>query len=535
MASFVERLKHYNDAAYPALWIQTFEEARITKEITSGMFRKPTAGDPGCRVFQWDSQDGLTERTDGRVKEYKDTDDPIKLFKQIKALVANEPSVNIFILKDFHLQFTKPLKHIDYIRAFKNILEILKVHGNMVLITAPVVKIPTELQKDIQLIDYQLPNTESIATKLTEVANEVNQSRKGKDKIELDDSVKEASIEAAKGMTASEIENAFAFAIVENKAFNASFVKSVFNEKILQVKKGGMLNHIETDVSFDNVGGLDGIKRWVQTRKNAFSKEARDYGLPYPKGLGLAGIAGCGKTLISKAIANEFRFPLFQLDLGGLFSKYVGETEGNFIQMTKTVDSIGRCVILIDEIEKYLNVSATSGAGDSGTSSRSFGTLLSWLSDRNNPAFVIFTSNNHLALPVELIRKGRFDELFWIDLPDERERRDVINVVINKFKRNVSKFDINELVRRTADFTGAEIDNVFKDAMFAAFSEGKEVDQSYLVKEIMALTPQSKINAEAIEAMRARVEGRLKPAVFNTSAKSYLTEVRKSKHNEYTG
>ncbi len=529
MASFVERLKHYNNAAYPALWIQTFEEARITKEITSGMFRKPSTGDPGCRVFQWDSQDGLTERTDGRVKEFKETEEPLKMFKVIKELAANEPSENIFILKDFHLQFSKPLKNIEYIRSLKNLLETLKFHRNMILITSPIVKIPTELQKDIQLIDYKLPDSDSIAIKLNEVATEVNQSRKGKDKIEIDDLTKEAAIEAAKGMTASEVENAFAFAIVENKAFNASFVKSVFNEKILQVKKGGMLNHIETDVSFDNVGGLDGIKRWVQTRKNAFSKEARDYGLPYPKGLGLAGIAGCGKTLISKAIANEFKFPLFQLDLGGLFSKYVGETEGNFIQMTKTVDSIGRCVILVDEIEKYLNTGATSGAGDSGTSSRSFGTLLSWLSDRNNPAFVIFTSNNHLALPVELIRKGRFDELFWIDLPDERERRDVINVVINKFKRNINKFDIDTLVKLTKDFTGAEIDNVFKDAMFAAFSEGKEVDQTYLEKEIRALTPQSKINAEAIEAMRSRVEGRLKPAVLNTAAKSYLTEVRKIK------
>lgn len=530
MASFLEKLQNYNDAAYPALWIQTYEESRIVAEIVKGMVRSPTQSDTGRKVYEWDSINGLTEKTDGRVKTFKDSDDVVKLFKIIHEECVNQATENIFILKDFHLQFEKPLKRVDYIRAFKNILPYLRARRNLLLFVSPVIKVPTELIKDIQLLDYKLPTEESINSKLNDIFGVVNDSKKAKDKFVLTSEVREAAVEAAKGMTAAEVENAFALAIVENKAFDMAFVKSVFGEKIQQVKKGGMLNHIDTDIAFDSVGGLDGIKAWIKTRKHAFSKEARDYNLPYPKGIGLAGVAGCGKTLISKAIANEFKFPLFQLDLGGLFSKYVGETEGNFIQMVKTVDSIGRCVILIDEIEKYLNSGATSGNGDSGTSSRSFGTLLSWLNDRTNPAFVVFTSNNHLALPPELVRKGRFDDIFWVDLPSVEERKDVFSVVIKKYGRDVKNFDIDELVVNSAEFTGSEIDNAFKAALFAAFAEDKEVSHKHVLKELVDTIPQSRTNSEHISAMRGKVEGLLRPASKNNpKLKSYMEEIRKVK------
>lgn len=529
MPSFIEKLKSYNNAAYPALWIQTFEEARITKEIVAGMDRRPAGEDLGCKVLQWDCLEGLSNQSGARPHVYPHTEDPIKLFEQIKAIANAERGETIFILKDFHLTFAKPLKTAEYIRAFKNTLPVMKLRRGMILFVATNTKIPNELTKDIQYLDYKLPDTETIAEKFEDILSAANDGKKGSDRLEVEPEIKEAAIEAAKGMTEAEVENAFALAIVENKAFNAGYVKSVFSEKIQQLKKGGMLTSIETDISFSNVGGLDGIKKWVQTRKNAFSKEARAYNLPYPKGMGLAGIAGCGKTLISKAIANEFKFPLFQLDLGSLFSKYVGDTESNFILLTKTIDSMGRCVLLIDEIEKYLNRGATSGAGDSGTSSRSFGTLLSWLSDRNNPAFVIFTSNDHLALPVELVRKGRFDELFWIDLPDARERKDVINVVLTKYKRKPADFQIDELVTRSENMTGAEIDNAFKDAMFAAFAEGKEVDQKFFVKELQDLVPQATINADSLENMRSKIAGKLRPAALNTSTTSYLSTARKVK------
>lgn len=201
------------------------------------------------------------------------------------------------------------------------------------------------------------------------------------------------------------------------------------------------------------------------------------------------------------------------------------ETEGNFIQMIKTVESIGRCVILVDEIEKYLNSGATSGQGDSGTSSRSFGTLLSWLSDRTSPAFIIFTSNNHLALPMELIRPGRFDQLFWIDLPTHDELLCVYDVVIRKYGRKVTDFDIPVLADASAGFTGAEIDNLFKDAMFKSFDSREEVGMKDVLHEIQALVPQSKINEEAITTMRNKVNGRMRPAANYLSLKDTTTKI----------
>jgi ATP-dependent 26S proteasome regulatory subunit len=521
--TFLEKLRHYVDACYPALWVQTHEEGRICKDIFSAFAKKATKDETGCKVYEWDSVVGLYEKLDeDKTKNIKDTDDPSKMFVAIKSLCSNEDSEAVFIIKDFHLQFEKPLKKIDYIRGFKNIINFLKAKRNMVIFVSPVVKVPVELQKEIQLLDYALPDEEAIGRQLNFVIESVNESKKGKDKLVVADEVRERAVESAKGMTDSEVESAFSLAIVQNKQFDLKFVHSVFSEKIMQIKKGGLLNHLETDIDFSKVGGLAGIKDWIKTRKHAFSKKARNYGLPYPKGLGLAGIAGCGKTLISKAIANEFGFPLFQLDLGSLFSKYVGETEGNFIAMIKTVESIGRCVILIDEIEKYLNSGATSGHGDSGTSSRSFGTLLSWLSDRNSPAFIIFTSNNHLALPVELVRKGRFDELFWIDLPTEDEVKEVYNVVIRKYGRDPKNFNIDSLQKKSMELTGAEIDNLFKDALFAAYADGeREVTNDDVINEIEVLTPQSKINEVAITQMREKVIGRLRPAADYPALKEF--------------
>ena len=520
--SFKEDLESYMKASYPALYISTHEELRISGEIYEWFKDSHT-------IYVWDSLLGLFQKQDGtKQKNVKDTTDPVAMLTHITGICQQQGQGedHIYILKDFHLQFENPLKKIQVIRAFKHASNYLKSVGSIILFISPVVKLPIEISKDIQLLDYALPTEEVIKNQLDFIHKSVNESRK--EKLELNDEIRERSVEAAKGMTDSEVENAFSLAIVRNKVFDNEFVRSVFKEKIQQIKKGGILTYLETNVTFDNVGGLDGVKSWMAARKGGFSKKAREYGLPFPKGVGLAGIAGCGKTLISKAIANELGFPLFQLDIGKLFSKWVGETEQNFTEMIKTVESIGRCVLLVDEIEKYLNTSAVSGAGDSGTGSRSFGSLLTWFSDRDSPAFIIGTSNNHLILPVELIRKGRFDEWFWIDLPEQKEREDIFNVVIRKFKREPEKFDIYALAMSAEKFTGAEIDNVFKDAMFRAFNEGKEVNEDHVLEEIELVTPQAVINEDKINAMRNQVDGRLRVAsTFANTAE--LVRTRKIK------
>ena len=514
---FLDKLKNYIYASYPALWVTTHEEARICAEVFNTFVLKHNKAqlktDSPFRIFEWDSVLGLFERLEGdKTKQYQQTDDPAKLFDTIKAEAVKGNSTNIFILKDFHLQFDKPLKRIEYIRGFKNLLQFLKAHANMVLFTSPIVKIPIELTKDIQLIDYSLPDAEAIAEQLEFIHESANADKKGKEKLDLPEDIKEQAVEAAKGMTDAEVESAYSLAIVENKGFNRGFIKTVFGEKIHHIKKSGMLTYLETDVNFEKVGGLDVVKDWVNMRRDSYTKRARDFKLPFPKGVGLAGVPGTGKTLISKAIANELGFPLFQLDIGSLFSKYVGDTESNTRELIKTIESIGHCVIQIDEVEKYMNTGATSGSGDSGTSSRSFGTILTWLGERNSPAFLICTSNNHLILPPAFTRKGRFDEWFWVDLPGHEEKEQIFGVVIKKYERDPGKFDVAKLAKAANQFSGAEIDSVVTDAMFRAFSENKDLNESHILIETQRITPHARMHEKEIDNMRAAADGKLRLA-----------------------
>jgi SpoVK/Ycf46/Vps4 family AAA+-type ATPase len=331
-------------------------------------------------------------------------------------------------------------------------------------------------------------------------------------------------------MTYTEIENAASLAwetsAVDNiRGFNEKFVASLFNEKISQLKKNGLLTYMEPNISFENVGGMQGLKNWISARKKAYSQTARDYNLPLPKGMLLASVPGTGKSLICKAIAKEFGCPLFSLDLGNIFSSLVGSSESNMREMIKTVESIGKCVILIDEIEKSLSESAVSGAGDSGVSSRIFGTLLTWLNDRKNPAFIVATTNNHTLLPSALSRKGRFDQLFWVDLPAAYERKEIFNVVIKKYKREPKDFSIKALVAGSENFTGAEIEEVFKDAMFKAFDSGEEVADHHVMAVLAEFIPFAVSHENDLQLMRMQAQGKL---VMVTSEGDPIADVEKN-------
>lgn len=522
--SFITTLQAYINACHPALWVTTHEEDRLVRECHTEL-RNLKENTAVSTIYEWDCVTGLFIKTEGNENPHivKDTTDPSKLFIAIQNIIKVKEDT-IFILKDFHLQFDKGLKKAEYVCLLKKLFPVLRNQRGLLLFLSSVTKIPSEISKDIQIIDYKLPTENEIKEKLDYVIASVNDSRKAKLKVEKE--IEEQAISAAKGLTESEVESAFSFAIVKSKAFNDEFVKLVFQEKIQQVKKTGGLVHLPTEISFDNVGGLTELKKWVRVRKNGYSNTAREYKLPTPRGVGLSGFAGTGKTLSAKAIAKEFGFPLFQLDLGSLFSKYVGDTEGNFAQVIKTIESIGPCVILIDEIEKYLSESAVAGKGDSGTSSRSFGTLLSWLSDRTNPAFIVYTTNDHTILPDALIRKGRFDDLFWVDLPNAIEREDILNVVIKKYNRKPSKFDIPELVNKTFNFTGAEIDNLFVEAMYNAYSTKEEVSTKHINMELTQFRPQAVLKPDNIAFLRNSIKGQLRLATLKIDEASAIINTK---------
>jgi SpoVK/Ycf46/Vps4 family AAA+-type ATPase len=403
----------------------------------------------------------------------------------------------------------------------------MKNKGNMIVFVGHKYSVPAELQKEIQLMDYDLPDSKAIEERLMFIKDSANRGREEKQlaPLNIPEEIIDSAVEAAKGMTDAEVENAFSMAYITSRNFDNKFVEIVFQEKIAQLKKNGLLTYMEPNIGFENVGGMQGLKNWLITRKKAYSKEAREYNLPLPKGMLLASVPGTGKSLICKAIAKEFDCPLFALDIGSVFDSLVGNSEKNMREIIKTVESIGKCVILIDEIEKSLSNSAVSGSGDSGVSSRIFGTFLSWLNDRKNPAFIVATTNNHTLLPAALIRKGRFDQLFWVDLPTAEERKEIFNVVIKKYGRDPQDFSIKTLVNGAENFTGAEIEEVFKDALYKAFDAGEEVKDNHVMEVLAEFIPFAESHEEDLKQMRRQAQGKL---VMVTQKGDPIADVQKN-------
>lgn len=515
--SFIEKYGLYVQSSCPFVWIQTHEEQKVCREIVLAQQAITQEKKKGHSVLEWDSQNGLTRSDSSKSQPIRDTKSAIDLLNYLHSdsCLPNQ----IFLVKDFHPFLENPI----IVRSLRNLVAKFKTKGSTFTFISPVIRIPIELDKEIKPMEYALPSEAAIADRFDFIYRSGNKDGK----IAMDVNIRAKAIEAAKGMTSDEVESTFALALVQNKKYNQDYVDTVFSEKVTQVKRSGLLTYMPPDVSFDNIGGLTGLKKWIRSRGKAYELEARDYGLPFPRGILLCGIAGGGKSLLAKATSRELNMPLFQLDIGSLFGKLVGETEQNFRRVIQVIDGVGTCILFIDEIEKSLNKSAVSGAGDSGTSSRSFGTFLTWLSDHKTPVFVIGTSNNFTILPTELIRKGRFDELWWIDLPTDSDRQDIFNIIFTKYNRKSEKFNIPKLVGATAGFTGAEMENCFISAMYNSYSASRrEVDTNAILAEVEIASPLSKIHSADLDRMRKEAEGKLRIAANDGTAVELGKEYR---------
>jgi hypothetical protein len=513
---FIQKFENYLNASYPALYVQTHEEKRLLKDLVAFVVDKNSkaATDENSELkdnaakfslYTWNLSDGLYDVLNRALVD-PESAMPAELPRFIVSPKLRFKNT-IFILNDFHLVIDKPL----VLRRLRNIWDFLKARNSMVVFTGCKLVLPPEIEKEVQLLDYNLPAAEAIGERLNFIVDSANHSRSAENlpPLELPVEVFENAVEAAKGMTFDEIENTFALSSTVAKGFNSKFVENVFDEKITQFKKNGLLTYIPSDISFDNVGGLSGLKSWLRGRKKAYSREAKEFGLPLPKGCLFCSVPGVGKTMLAKATAKEFDCPLFSFDIGTIFDSHVGNSERNMREAIKTIESIGKCVILIDEIEKSLSESAVSGRGDTGVSSRIYGTFLSWLNDRTNPAFIIATSNDHTILPAPLIRKGRLDQLFWIDLPSGREREEIFNVIIKKYGRSPKKFDVNTFAELALDFTGAEIEEVVKSGMFRAFDRKEDLKDAHILAELDLFIPFAISHNEELEKMREAANGKL--------------------------
>jgi SpoVK/Ycf46/Vps4 family AAA+-type ATPase len=502
LRSFPVELAEFLKARFPYLYIPTWEEERLL-DVVREVVRDPTRIRTVRDLFTWTVTDGMVGADSRMVSE---TQSPLKALEFINKY--DHPAV--FILKDFHFYFGGMAGRPDYpvIRKMRDLAVRLKQspRPKNVIITAPTRVLPVELQKDVTIVEFDLPTEEEIARLLREMI-EVNR-RSGRIAIHLKPEEEERLVKAALGLTLKEAENAFARAMVRDGRVGAEDVEVILEEKRQIIKKTGILEFIRSPFSIDEVGGLENLKRWLEKRKNSWLDSAKRYNIPAPKGVLITGVPGCGKSLISKAISAMWKLPLLRLDIGKVFSGIVGSSEENMRQAIRTAEAIAPSILWIDEIEK--GFSNIGSGGDSGTSTRVFGTFLTWMQEKTKPVFVVATANQIQELPPEFLRKGRFDEIFFVDLPTQVERKEIFRVHLRKRLRDpevMRDFQLNEevletLAHWTEGFVGAEIEQVVITALFEAFSEQRSIRLSDFEKAVKNMVPLSVTQAEQIRAIR---------------------------------
>jgi ATP-dependent 26S proteasome regulatory subunit len=498
LAKFVEQLDLHVRARYPLLYLATWEEQRLDDILAK------LAESHGKSLSTWSITQGLRRQERGRspLGPGEGPKDPNEALAAIGAL--DEPS--LVVLKDFHPFLADP----TVVRGLRELAQQLKTSFSTLILISPVVSIPTELEKEICVLDVPLPDLHDLGALLRDIVKVVREGKRAS--VELTNETAESLLKAALGLTLSEAENAFAKAIAKDQKLAADDLSLILDEKRQVIRKSGLLEYCDADESLATVGGLENLKRWLARRANAFGEKARSFGLPAPKGLLLLGVQGCGKSLSAKAIAATWNLPLLRLDMGRIFSGLVGSSEENMRRATQVAQSIAPAVLWVDELEKGLAGATSGGNLDSGVSARVFGCFLTWLQEKTAPVFVVATANRIDALPPELLRKGRFDEIFFIDLPGDEERRQIFAIQLARYKRDPKGFDLGELAKLSPCFSGAEIEQALVSALFTAFADGVELAQSHLVDALGETLPLAVTMREEIERLREWARTRTRPA-----------------------
>jgi len=467
-------------ARYPLIYVVSFEEGRVVKRL------KDMADERKKQLFVWSITCGLELPDGSRIMELKD---PIKVLEYILQSDSNA----LFVLYDYHHYLNDPV----VVRKLRDLARALKLTRKNIIFLSPALKVPTELEKEVAVIDYRLPDKEELSSIIKRITASLDNS--GSIEALKSDEKLQKIAEAALGLTAEEAENVFAKSLVEKGQFDISIVLS---EKEQIIRKSGVLEYYHASEKMHEVGGLEELKSWLEKRGKAFTPKAREFGLPEPRGILLLGIPGCGKSLTAKAIAGMWQLPLLKLDVGKVFSSYVGSSEENVRRAIHTAESIAPCILWLDEMEKGFSGLGSSGMTDGGTTARVFGTFLTWLQEKKTAVFVVATSNNVSQLPPELLRKGRFDEIFYVDLPSEEERKEIAKIHIQKRRRAPENYDLEKLARDTRGFSGSEIEEVVVSGLYDAFNGGQELGQGHLDQAIASMIPLSQTMEEQIKGIR---------------------------------
>jgi len=480
------------------LWITTREEQRVERALVDA------CGAAKYKIRYWDCSTGITEwviveKTDKAgqktsepvLKTVENNGDPNAAFRWLRG--AKERTV--LVMRDLHRWFDPMI--LRTLRSLSRELQsAVPAEARAVILLTPSSEVPLELSS-ATVIDYPLPDRDDVTRIIDDVLTALTpEIRDGA----TPNGARELAIDAALGLSAEEIANTYSKSLVTTRTIDPAMVSS---EKRRVIARERVLTWHDPDPrGLDAIGGLDLLKQWLRARRAAFTQEARDFGLDAPRGALLLGIPGCGKSLTAKAVASAWQMPLLRLDMGALRSKYVGESEGNIRKALKVAETVSPCILWADEIEKAL-AGAGGPAGDGGVAADALGTLLSWMQEREGNVFVIATANEIRGLPPELLRKGRFDEIFWVDLPTRVEREEIVAAALRQRRRSPDLIDLAEAARFTEGFTGAEISALVPDALFTAFEDGqRQIRTEDLHAAARTVVPLSKTARERLDSLR---------------------------------
>jgi adenylate kinase family enzyme len=498
---FAQELETLIRARYPILYVVTSEEARFEKLLLEITQRRQK------RLLEWSCTTGIAPfgtSIQSQKQRNAPTRDPIAALD----FVIDQVEPAVFVFKDFNPFLTR--SHPTVIRRLKEIAQHLKNSHKTVLIVSPVAEIPVELEKEMTLLSFPLPTLQELSDLLDRIIAEVKQFSQVR--IELDTAGRNRLLQAAVGLTLGEAENVFAKIIVKDERLTGDDVHEVFAEKQQIIRKNGLLEYCAAEEPLSNVGGVSALKEWLKKRSIAFTDEARQFGLPAPKGVLLLGVQGCGKSLCAKAIADLWELPLLRFDMGRMFGSLVGSSEENVRRAIAVAESVAPVILWVDEIDKAFAGTQASGVSDGGTAARVFGTFLTWLSEKSAPVFVVATANDISHLPPELMRKGRLDEMFFVDLPTQEERQEIFAIHLRKRGRAVENYHLVHLADESRHFSGAEIEQAIISALYDAFSERVELETRHILEAIHQTVPLSTTMDEQVQSFRTWALGRARPA-----------------------
>jgi SpoVK/Ycf46/Vps4 family AAA+-type ATPase len=466
-------------ACYPLIYIPTTEEERVEKaiaEVTKNLNHRS--------VYLWDFVEGYQDNPNNANFGRRN---PLQALEFIEKLPQNLGGV--FILRDFN----RFLEDISVSRKLRNLARSLKSQPKNIVIIAPSINIPNELSEVLTVIEFPLPSPSEIKTEIQRLIASTGQS--------LGDKLLDELVRSAQGLSLERIRRVLTLCIASHGKIEPEDVELILEEKRQSIRQTQILDYYPATEQISDIGGLDNLKDWLLRRGGAFSDKARAYGLPYPRGLLLVGIQGTGKSLTAKAIAHHWHLPLLRLDVGRLFGGLVGESESRTRQMINLAEALAPCILWIDEIDKAF--AGADGKGDAGTTSRVFGTFITWLAEKQSPVFVVATANNIQTLPPEMLRKGRFDEIFFVGLPSQEEREAIFTVHLSRLRpHNLKNYDLKRLAYETPDFSGAEIEQTIIEAMHLGFSQNRDFTVEDILEAASQIVPLARTAKEQIEYLQ---------------------------------